>query len=71
MIDKVKISDEELRILHEKGADLDPTGFDLTKITNSGLHVSEIEDQSVSTTPNYDLKNIANSGRHIADLLED
>ena len=70
-MDKVKISDEELRNLHEKGANLDPSEFDLSKISNSGLHSGEVEDQSVSTAPNYNLENIANSGRYIADLLED
>ena len=42
MIDKVQITDEELSILHEKGANLDPTDFDLSKIINSGLHIGEV-----------------------------
>lgn len=42
MIDKVQITYEELSILHEKGANLDPKDFDLSKITNSGLHIGEV-----------------------------
>ena len=42
MIDKVKISDENLRDLHEKGAKLDPHQFDLSGIAHSGRHIHDI-----------------------------
>lgn len=42
MIDKVKISNENLRDLHEKGAQLDPHQFNLNGISNSGIHVHDV-----------------------------
>lgn len=42
MIDKVKISDKNLRDLHEKGAQLDPHQFELSGISHSGRHIHDI-----------------------------
>lgn len=42
MIDKIKISNENLKDLHEKGAQLDPLQFDLNGISNSGRHIHDV-----------------------------
>lgn len=67
MIDKVQISDKNLRDLHEKGAQLDPKEFNLGNIQNSGSHIGEIAD----IVPGYNLDALSCSGRHIQDVIDE
>ena len=45
MIDKVNISNEEIRKLYEKGANLDPKGFNFENLAHSGRHVHDVVDE--------------------------
>ena len=45
MIDKVNISNEEIRKLHEKGANLDPKGFNFENLAHSGRHIHDVVDE--------------------------
>ena len=45
MIDKVNISNEEIRKLHEKGANLDPKGFNFENLAHSGRHAHDVIDE--------------------------
>jgi hypothetical protein len=42
MIDKVQISNENLRDLHEKGAQLNPHQFELEHLAHSGRHIHDV-----------------------------
>lgn len=45
MIDKVNISNEELRNLHEKGAKVNPSVLKLGHLSHSGRHIHDIMDE--------------------------
>lgn len=69
MIDKVNISIQELNDLRSRGKQVDPSSLNLSEITNSGIHVSEVSDQSVQ--PKYNLGKLSHSGRHVYDITEE